>query len=169
MLARPGAQHIRGEIFCPSAVPVIFFFQPPSSIGLKEKNNPGCKSQSRISSANNAKGILAINLLGYTAYSVLLPSLHKELEKGAMRREKKHLSFDSLVNTMRRHCELLPEPRHKGKLRYPLVDIVLSAFACMFFQDRSLLQFQRRMEDKKQRSNVNSLFKVKLVPEDTQL
>ena len=86
-----------------------------------------------------------------------------------MRREKKHVSFASLVNTMRGHCELLPDLRHNGKLRYPLVDIVMSAFACMFFQDRSLLQFQRRMEDEKQRSNVNSLFKVDKIPEDTQL
>ena len=86
-----------------------------------------------------------------------------------MQRAKKHVSFPSLVNTMRVRCEQLPDLRQNGKRRYPLVDIVLSAFACMFFQDPSLLQFQRRMEDEKQHSNVSSLFKVDRIPEDTQL
>ena len=86
-----------------------------------------------------------------------------------MRRPKKHVSFGSLVEAFRRHCDKLTDKRQNGKLRFPLADVVLSAFACMFFQDRSLLQFQRRMEDKKEQSNLTALFGVGKIPEDTQL
>lgn len=85
-----------------------------------------------------------------------------------MRREKKHVSFGSLIDGFRAHCSGLKDTRQNGKLRYSLTDVVLSGFACMFFQDRSLLQFQRRMEEKGQ-SNVSSLFGVEKIPEDTQL
>jgi hypothetical protein len=39
----------------------------------------------------------------------------------------------------------------------------------MFFQDRSLLQFQKRLEDAEQRSNLQTLFGVQEIPEETQL
>jgi hypothetical protein len=82
---------------------------------------------------------------------------------------KKHVSFASLVHALRAHFEQLPDYRRSGKLRYTLPDVVMSGFACMFFQDRSLLQFQRRMQDEEQRGNLSSLFGVEHIPEDTQL
>jgi len=39
----------------------------------------------------------------------------------------------------------------------------------MFFQDSSMLQFQKRMEDEQKRSNFSTLFGVNMIPEDTQL
>jgi len=45
----------------------------------------------------------------------------------------------------------------------------MSAFAMMFFQDPSLLTFQRRIQDKKQFSNLSNVFKVKSVPKDSQM
>ena len=86
-----------------------------------------------------------------------------------MNRPGKHVSFTSLIQALRKHCASMPEHRHNGKLRYSLPDIILSAFACMFFQDRSLLQFQRRMQDESQSNNVTTCFGVEKIPEDTQL
>lgn len=39
----------------------------------------------------------------------------------------------------------------------------------MFFQDPSLLQFQKRLREAKQRSNLTTLFDVEEIPENTQL
>ena len=39
----------------------------------------------------------------------------------------------------------------------------------MYFQDPTLAQFQRRMEEQQVRSNLNTLFGVRQVPGDTQL
>jgi hypothetical protein len=43
----------------------------------------------------------------------------------------------------------------------------MSGIAMMFFQDPSLLRFQKRMEKVKQSSNLKSLFNVSSVPKDT--
>ena len=45
----------------------------------------------------------------------------------------------------------------------------MSAFAMMFFQDPSLLEFQRRIQDKKQFSNLSNVFRVQSVPKDSQM
>ena len=86
-----------------------------------------------------------------------------------MERAGKHVSFGSLIEAFHKFCAGLNESRQNGKVRYSIADAILSGFACMFFQDRSLLQFQRRMEDKEQLSNLQTLFKVNKIPEDTQL
>ncbi|MCC6326342.1 MAG: transposase family protein, partial [Candidatus Brocadia sp.] len=86
-----------------------------------------------------------------------------------MRREKKHVNFGSLVKCMREHFGKVQDGRQNGKVSYELADIALSGFACMFFQDPSLLQFQKRMQDKRQRSNLRTLFEVAEIPESTQL
>lgn len=39
----------------------------------------------------------------------------------------------------------------------------------MFFQDQSILQFQKRMEDERKRSNMQTLFDMERVHEDTQM
>jgi len=84
-----------------------------------------------------------------------------------MKRPKKHLSFGSLVHGFRKHLATLLDKRKEPD--YSLVDIIMSGFACMFFQDRSLLQFQKRMKDKKGRNNLETLFDVKEVPKESQL
>jgi hypothetical protein len=48
-------------------------------------------------------------------------------------------------------------------------DVVMCAYAMMYFQDPSLLQFQKRMEDAKQTSNLKNLFHIRSVPKDTQI
>ena len=61
------------------------------------------------------------------------------------------------------------DSRATAQLRYPLHDPVLSGFALMFFQHPSLLQFQRALESKRRRGNLQTIFGVQDIPADTQL
>lgn len=70
---------------------------------------------------------------------------------------------------MSSHFNALSDPRQQGQCTFTYNDILMSAFACMYFQDPSLAQFQRRMEQREGRNNFNSLFCVKNIPQDTQL
>ena len=82
---------------------------------------------------------------------------------------KTHLSFGSLIHGFQHRVKGIPDPRQAAKISYRLWDLVGSGLACMFFQDRSLLQFQKRLEDAEQRSNLQTLFGIKEIPEETQL
>ncbi len=59
--------------------------------------------------------------------------------------------------------------RQEGKIDYSLHDGVMSGFACMFFQDPSILQFQKRAEKSIHQINLTSLFGIEKVPKSTQL
>jgi hypothetical protein len=59
--------------------------------------------------------------------------------------------------------------RALAKVKYSLHDVLMSGFAIMFFQHPSLLQFQERMKKKRDRCNLETLFRVKSVPSDTQM
>ena len=39
----------------------------------------------------------------------------------------------------------------------------------MYFQDASMLEFQRRLQDQMQKNNLQNLFQVETIPKDTQL
>ncbi len=55
------------------------------------------------------------------------------------------------------------------KTWHTMHDVCMSAFAMMFFQDPSLLRFQRRMEDEAHNNNLKTLFHVTSIPKDTQM
>ncbi len=81
----------------------------------------------------------------------------------------KHLSFQSL-----RHCLTLLfrdilERRQKKNIQHTIHDVVMSGFAMMFFQDPSMLQFQRRLREDQGSDNLSTIFKVEKIPEDTQM
>jgi hypothetical protein len=83
--------------------------------------------------------------------------------------EKKHLSFSSLRKVLSEKALTLPDNRQQGKVGHRVHDVVMCSFATMYFQDPSLLQFQRRMEDARETSNMKSLFDVDSIPKDTQI
>jgi hypothetical protein len=58
---------------------------------------------------------------------------------------------------------LLPDGRQAAKTHHSLHDVCMSAVAMMFFQDPSLLQFQRRMEDEAHANNLRTLFHVNAI------
>lgn len=45
----------------------------------------------------------------------------------------------------------------------------MSGFACMYFQDPSLNEFQRQMEEERHANNLRTLFGVRHIPKNTQL
>ena len=82
---------------------------------------------------------------------------------------KKHLCFESLRKTLSRLFQQTPDQRDKHKSDYSIHDIMMSGFACMFFQDPSLLQFQQKLKDKRRCDNLQTLFDIENIPKETQM
>lgn len=82
---------------------------------------------------------------------------------------KKHLSFSALRGKLSDACRDIRDWRQKGKVTISIHDAMVSGFACMYFQDPSLLQFQIRMQDDQHRNNLNTLFEVENIPKETQM
>jgi DNA-binding response OmpR family regulator len=61
------------------------------------------------------------------------------------------------------------DARAAEQLSYSVPDTLRSGFAGMFFQHPSLVQFQRAMEKKRQRCNLQTIFGVHDVPSETQM
>ncbi len=88
---------------------------------------------------------------------------------GSQTQQKKHLSFTALRKALTMHFNAMDDPRQIGKCKFTANDILMSAFACMYFQDPSLLQFQQRMEESQGKNNCRNLFGVSNIPQDSQL
>jgi hypothetical protein len=82
---------------------------------------------------------------------------------------KKHLKFDALRQVLSSILDNTADPRQRTECVYSVHDAMMSAFACMYFQDPSLLHFQQRLEKKYQRNNLQTIFRVKHTPKDSQL
>ena len=82
---------------------------------------------------------------------------------------KKHLGFNGMRTMLSSCFNQIPEHRQSNKITYSAHDALMSGFACMHFQDPSLLQFQKRLEKKHHKSNLQTLFDIKSIPESTQL
>ena len=68
-----------------------------------------------------------------------------------------------------RRPSALPDTRRPDRVDYSLHDTLLSGFAMLFFQHPSLLEFQRKMQQRRGRCNLETLFGVTKVPSDTQM
>ena len=82
---------------------------------------------------------------------------------------KKQLGFTGLRKTLSSCFNNIPEFRQKNKVSHSIHDALMSGFACMHFQDPSLLQFQKRLAKKHHKSNLQTLFNIDSIPESTQL
>jgi len=82
---------------------------------------------------------------------------------------KKHLSFNTLRKSVGDIFHQIDDHRQSAKVDFALHDCLMSALAMMFFQDPSLLSFQRRMQDSMQCNNLKSMFGVENIPSDTVL
>lgn len=63
----------------------------------------------------------------------------------------------------------IPDARQQKKIIISQHDALMSGFACMHFQDSSLLQFQKRLEEDQHKNNLRTLFDVQNIPSDTQM
>jgi hypothetical protein len=84
-------------------------------------------------------------------------------------RPLKSLTVEAIVELLASTFGDVEDPRAAEQLRYPLPDALMSGFAVMFFQHPSLLQFQRAMQQKRRRCNLQTIFGVHEVPSDTQM
>lgn len=80
---------------------------------------------------------------------------------------KKNLNFTVLRHKFSSLLNDIPDLRQAGKVKISIHDAVMSGFACMYFQDPSLLQFQERLKDKQQRNNLKTIFDVTNIPKET--
>lgn len=85
------------------------------------------------------------------------------------KKQKKHLRFDALRTSLSAHFDNISDSRQPGKNNYSTHDVLMSGFACMYFQDPSLLHFQKRLEKKHQKNNLQTIFRVKHTPKNSQM
>lgn len=84
-------------------------------------------------------------------------------------RPLKSLTLESVIGTLSATFQKIGDKRDPAKVKYALHDVLMSGFAMMFFHHPSLLQFQERMKQKRDRCNLETIFQVKSVPSDTQM
>ena len=82
---------------------------------------------------------------------------------------KEHLNFTALRKELSTLFAQIVDNRQAGKIDYSLHDCLMSALAMMFFQDPSLLSFQRRMQEAMQCNNLKTMFAIGSIPKDTPL
>jgi len=82
---------------------------------------------------------------------------------------KKHLNFKSLQQSLSSHFLNIEDHRRQGSCDHSLHDALMSGFACMYFQDPSLAEFQRHLEEEQHQNNLRTLFGVESIPKDSQL
>ncbi len=82
---------------------------------------------------------------------------------------KKDLSFTALRAAMAECFRQIEDSRQSGKVDHSLHDVLMSGFAMMYFQDSSILAFQRRMQEGLQQNNLGTLFGVSSIPKDSQM
>lgn len=83
--------------------------------------------------------------------------------------KKKHLQFVALRELVSKRVREVCDTRTQGKVEHELHDCCLSALAMMFFQDPSINKFQLRLQKKLHKNNLETLFKVKTIPKETQM
>ena len=82
---------------------------------------------------------------------------------------KKHLSFTVLREMISDRVRSWTDHRRQKSTDHSVHDAVMSALACMFFQEPSLLQFQRSMEECTHQNNLRTLFGVQNIPSSNTL
>ena len=79
------------------------------------------------------------------------------------------LTLEAMIELLSVTFRLMPDARRPDRVDYSLHDTLLSGFAMLFFQHPSLLEFQRKMQQRRGRCNLATLFGVTEVPSDTQM
>ncbi len=88
---------------------------------------------------------------------------------GKHKRPKKKLHFSALLAILQSSFEEIEDHRVQELIDYPLPNFYKCAFALFYFQDKSLLEFQKQLYNKYRQHNLNTVFKVNEIPKSTQL
>ena len=81
----------------------------------------------------------------------------------------KKLTVDAFRDELATTFAQIVDPRDPSRLSWEMPAVLMSAFAMLFFQHPSLLEYQRRMQKQTGRSNLQRVFQVKEIPSDTQM
>jgi hypothetical protein len=80
------------------------------------------------------------------------------------------LTFESLLEALKFAVSQIRDPRQASNgQRYPLQDIILSAFSVFFMQCESFLEYQRQMQSRFGRDNAQTIFGIPQIPSDPQI
>ena len=84
-------------------------------------------------------------------------------QTATLRRQRRYLHFDALIQRVRKRFETLPEQRRQPS--FPLADTLMAGLALFSLKDPSLLAFCGRALD----HNLHSVFGLQSIPSDTQM
>jgi hypothetical protein len=84
-------------------------------------------------------------------------------------RPLQELTFDAFRDGLATTFAQIADSRGPRRIPWELPAVLLSAFAMLFFQPPSLLEYQRRMQQRTGRSNLERVFAVAEIPSDTQM
>jgi len=79
------------------------------------------------------------------------------------------LTFDVFRDMLATTFTAIADQRDPRRITWELPAVLMSAFAMLFFQHPSLLEYQRRMQKRTGRSNLERVFQVEEIPSDTQM
>ena len=86
-----------------------------------------------------------------------------------MIKTKKHLSLQPLIDGFKSHISDSPDNRRAASVNYQISDAALSTLACMFYKSSSLFKYQRLMQKRQYKNNLQTQFGVTEIPSDNQL
>jgi hypothetical protein len=79
------------------------------------------------------------------------------------------LTFDAFRDGLATTFTQIADIRDPRRITWELPAVLMSAFAMLFFQHPSLWEYQRRMQQRTGRSNLERVFAVEEIPSDTQM
>jgi hypothetical protein len=84
-------------------------------------------------------------------------------------RPLKQLTFEAFRDGLATTFDQIADSRDSRRSTWELPAVLRSAFAMLFFQHPSLLEYQRRMQQRTGRSNLERILAVEKIPSDTQM
>lgn len=82
---------------------------------------------------------------------------------------KKHLSLQPLIEGCKSNISNLRDSRKSSSSSYEIDETTLSILACMFYKSSSLLKYQRLMDKKLYKNNLQTQFGVSKIPSNNQI
>jgi hypothetical protein len=78
------------------------------------------------------------------------------------------LTLEAMIGLLSDTCTVIPDTRQAQRVDYSLHDTLMSGCALLCFQPPSLLEFQRQMEQRRGRCNLETIFGDHEGPSDSQ-
>ena len=79
------------------------------------------------------------------------------------------LTLEAMIDLISHTFAPIPDSRDPARIDYSFHDTLMSGFAMMFFQYPNLLEFQRKMKQRRHRCNLETIFGVHDIPSNTQM